>query len=236
MDVDLSTPKGHAVYTPPTATPSPSLLRAGAGCPMDAAWPARVWQPWNGVHARRDGGPNYIGNTRLPANAPMAPRPASVEAVDTDLAWASAGPAFPWRPVPIDLSTRSTGTQTDLVLGAADLRPFFAAAPEAPAQRMLQKTRAPDGMAGRTRYQRYPERPYDVLLRPQRAVRPSARSAASGNTAAALQQPALNLTQPCVAPRTTVSAQGLTPLSQLEAMYPALSPQTARDYPARWFW
>jgi hypothetical protein len=236
MGVDYSTLKVHAVYTSATGTLSPSMpFRAGRGCPMDATWPGHVWQPWNGVTPRRDGGPNYIGNTMLPANPPLAPRPASVEPAAADLAWVSAAPAFPWKPAPIDLSTRTTGTQTDLVLGVGDLRPFFVATPEPLAPRMLQTNRALERRAERHRYHRHSERPYDAALRPQHAVRPRVTNAATANDAAGLRQPPLNPTLPYVAPQAGVSAQGLTPLSHLEAMYPALSPQVARDYPARWF-
>jgi hypothetical protein len=227
MGVDHSTPKVHAMYIPPAGNASPSLpARAGPSRRRHAVSPTNVWQPWNGQDPRRDVSPNYIGNTLLRANRVPVPQ-------------SGARPEFPWKPVLVDLTrcadTRTIGTQTDLVLGTAALGPFPAVAPEQLALRLLHKNIALENVVRRVRFQRHLERPYDVGMRPQRAVRPTATSTAASEGAPALYHPPLDLPLPSVAPQTAAPAQGMTPLSHLEAMYPALSPHTARDYPARWF-
>ncbi|MGH8039759.1 MAG: hypothetical protein ACREPD_18650 [Stenotrophomonas sp.] len=227
MGIDHSTPKVHAVYIPPAESPSPSLpSRVGPSRRRHAVPAADVWQPWNGQELRRDVAPNYIGNTLLRANLVSVPRSGHL-------------PDFPWKPVLVDLTTsadtRSIGTQTDLVLGAAEPGPFPAVSPEQLALSLLQKNRALQNVVGRPRYRWYPELPYAAAARPRRAVRPMATSTASADRAAALPQQPLNLTQPAVAPQAAAPVQGMTPLFQLEAMYPALSPQLARYYPERWF-
>ncbi|WP_421567771.1 hypothetical protein [Stenotrophomonas sp. PD6] len=187
---------------------------------------ADVWQPWNGQALRRDAGPNYIGNTLLPASRVAVPQ-------------SGAQPDFPWKPVLVDLTrcadTRTIGTQTDLVLGTAELGPFPAVAPQPLALRLLHRNRALENVVQRVRYPRHAERPYDAAPRPLRAVRSMVASTASPDGVPALPLPPLTRAPPYAVPQVTPPAQGMTPLFQLEAMYPALSPQVARYYPERWF-
>lgn len=227
MGIDHSTPKVHAVYVLPAGSPSPSTAdRLGPARRGPAVSTADVWQPWSGQALRRDASPNYIGNTLLRTN--QVPVPPSGARAD-----------FPWKPVLVDLTssadTRTIGTQTDLVLGAAQLGPFPAVAPEQLALRLLHKYRALENAVGRLRCRRHAELPYDAAARPRRVVRPEARSTAGSDDAAALPEQPLDLTVSSVAPQAAAPAQGMTPLFLLEAKYPALSPQTARSYPERWF-